>query len=48
MNANVVCATMTDYRCDDTEKDDDIANEVESSGSERESKYEDRISEAEL
>ena len=51
LDANVVCATMTDYRCDDTEKDDDdIENEAEQKQSDKESedKYEDRPSETEI
>lgn len=44
LDANVVCATMTDYRCDDTKEGDDI----ESSDNERESENEDRVGETEV
>lgn len=43
LDANIVCATMTDYRCDDTNKD-----ETKSSNEEEEFEYEDRVSEAKL
>lgn len=39
LDANVVCATMTDYRCNDTEKDNDcIVDKSESSNEEKEDK----------